>query len=246
MSDTPNTETGTDMPAPLTQLLGMLSSHRQEFELAETRRADLVEQMAHHERAAQAAEAEGKAAKLKLHQALRAAMGLPTKKLYDLKAEEKAAYSLAEEYRSLAYDISTELLRVDIDMRVGARRYSELLTRCRSSVAEGLLESALAAMPAELVTALRLQAEIEEYNPFSSWHQTPLSDANTAFEYVFYRASKRLLALLKSMPDSGQSMLPPELVNHISTAGYLTSTLELKRMREELAERERSGYQLES
>ncbi len=246
MSDIHNTESGADMPAPLTQQLGMLDSHRQSFEQAATKYADLVEQIAHQERAAQAAEAEGEAAKLKLRQALRDAVGHPTKKLYELKADEKAAYSLAEEYRSLAYDFGTERDRVDIDMRVAASRYREELTRIRSSVAERLLENALAAMPPELVEALRLQAEIQEYDANSAWHQIPVRNFATAFEFVFDRASKRLLALLKSAPDNRPAMLPPELVTPLDSTRFVTSPLKLKRMREDLAERERAVYPLAS
>lgn len=246
MSDTPNTAPSADLPAPLTQQLEELASYRQAFKQSAAKHADLVEQIAHQERAAQAAEAEGEAAKLKLRQALRDAVGRPTKKLYELKADEKAAYSLAEEYRSLAYDLGTERDRVAIDMRVAAARYREELTRCRASVADGLLESALAAMPPELVEALRLQAAIQDYDPTSEWHQIPMSNSATAFEFVFDRASKRLLALLKSAPDNGPAMLPPELVSPLNAAGFVASPLELKKMRENLVERERTGYPLEA
>ncbi|MDP2431783.1 MAG: hypothetical protein Q8O33_07110 [Pseudomonadota bacterium] len=246
MSDTPNTSPGADLPDTLPPILEKLTSYRHELAQKEAKCADLTEQIEHQEKAALAAEAESDAAKRKLREALRASIGRPTKKMYELKAEEKSALSLAEEYRALAYDIGIERDRVVVDRHVVANNYRDTLKAARTILADHLLDRALAGVPRELVEALRLQAGLQEHDPHSEWHQIPVSDSATAFEFVFARACKRLLALLKDAPDNRQAMLPAELATPLNTAGLVASPLELKRMRDDLAERERAGYPLEA
>lgn len=239
MHEKPNTETVAD--------IAMLNDRRCEFEKIQIQRSALAEQIEHDERAANAAEAEAVAARTEFRQALRAGQILPGKKLFELKATERAAYTLAEDLRGMAYDRRTEQMRLDISAHEVAARYRQEFNRQLAVRADYLLERAFAAMPVnEFVAALRSQAVLEDCNPASAWHQFPMSGTDTAFEFVFNRACKHLLAMLKDAPDTSQALLPPELTNPIDTSTWRASPLELNKMRADLAERERTGFQPEA
>jgi hypothetical protein len=79
---------------------------RDAFEQARTAALSFAAQVASQSQAAEAAEAEARGIKTKIRETLRQMMGKPSKQLRDLSADERAHYSLAEEYRGYVEELS--------------------------------------------------------------------------------------------------------------------------------------------
>lgn len=228
----------TDVGSLIAPYLDKLNGHRQRFEESRARHASLIEQVATQEKAAQAAEAEGEAAKLQLREIIRDLNGRPSKKLYDLKAAERAAYSLADEYRSFGKDIAIERDRASIDAHEAASSYRSELLHAMGSVGDQLMEIGIEKLPIELLAGYFLKKTAQANTLFSEWTQLPFHES--AGEYVITLASRKLRGVLKRDHSGMKGFLPPEFSAPLDTNGFIKTHLGIKKLRDDLAERERN------
>lgn len=219
-----------------------LSALRQNVEKLSARRADLVEKRERAISAKCSSESEAREETRKHRDLIISVVTLSAKNLFEAKASARAAFAMAEEWGQLSDEIGLEIARVDIDLSESYRLYLDELNRCRARFADDLLDAALAAIPDELANGLRLQAEVAEFDRQSAWHQFP-SSSKTAFDFVFEQATKRIHAKLKALPATN-SILPPEIASPLNIKVRPASPLEVKRIKAELDERERTAGNL--
>lgn len=218
----------------LTQHLENIAAGRAAFSTAKERHGVLSEQIVSQEKAAQASEAEAQEARQKLREALRECVGRPTKKLFELKADARAAYSLAEEYRSLSQDIAIERERAEIAMHEAARDFREGRLFAMRILADHLLEVGFSKLPIELLASLKLQHDIQS-SPIRKLH-TFASDK----DYVLANATRRLNAWFDASNDNFSHLLPAELTAPLDASGYGELThLGLQKLKDRLEATER-------
>lgn len=222
--------------------LEKLRSSRTAFEENYAKHTNLVQQITAHEKAAQAAETEAQDAKAKLRDALRECAGRPSKKLHDLKAQQRAAYALAEEYRSLIQDISLERDRLEIKLHESARDFNMEIAAARYALVDFLLDKAFATMPAELLAGMHLMADVQNYDRYSEWHQTPYDELSPDIEsFVINKVDGRLRTLFRQDDDSLKDLLPSEFRTPLPVGGYGLSPMRLRKLKDDLEARERAA-----
>lgn len=212
----------------LSPSLEKMAASRTAFNTAKERHGVLSEQIASQEKAAQASEAEAQEAKRKLREALRECVGRPSKKLFELKADERAAYSLAEEYRSLRHDIAIERDRVEITMHEAVNTFRPESLAAKRILAEHLLEIGFSKLPIELLAGLKLQHEIQ------SSPDGDLTTYDSPKDHVLANATRRLRTWFDSTNDDFSHLLPAELTAPFDASGYGLTHLGLKKLKDRL------------
>ncbi|MBS1191006.1 MAG: hypothetical protein H6R10_2798 [Rhodocyclaceae bacterium] len=231
-----------ELMAFLTPHMDKLNSHRQEFEKAATLHSHLVEQLATLTKAADAADAEAEQIRGRRREAMRESIGRPSKKVIDLSADQRAAYAMAEDYRSLANDITIERDRTEIAMHKSALQFNERRKTIYAALADHLLDKAFTVLPLELMAGMRLTADVQVGDKGSVWHQTPYGAANPDIEtFVVNKVAARLLSHFKQRKHSLEELLPANLVAPLSRSGYGgLSHLQIKKLIDNLAAQEQA------
>lgn len=217
--------------------LERLNSARATFKDLHSRYAQLAGQIETQENAAKAAENEALEAKQKIREALReSATGRPTKKLHELKAEERSCYSLADEYRSFADDLRNERASAEIAACEAAGKYETLLLDAITEFAGNLVEAAVAALPRELFAGLMLTAQSEQMR--NQHGGTPIWSAmvgvDTAEDYVLRLFGNRLTTIFRERKDDQFEFLPTELAEPLNVSYFVRSPLQLSAMKSAL------------
>lgn len=244
MTTSPPPEPLAEMIAP--QLAG-LDAARQAFTEAFGRYTELSERVASFEKSAQACETEAMDAKARLRAILREGVGKLNKKAFDLKGEERAAYSLAEEYRSMGQIVALDRDKVALELNHLGRSCRTSQDIARKALVDAALERALAALPVELGVAVHLQTNLEEFDRNSDWHQFPGdSGGRTALDFVFNKLKPRLLEALSKSAMEADKVLPPALVVGFDLHGFTgNSAIAMNQQKSQLEERERALATLE-
>lgn len=241
MNDTPSA-----YPETVAAKLPELAATREQFAELKGRHSQFSDQIAQQIKAAEAAEGEAKTARQKLRELLRESVGRLTKKHYDLKAEERAAYSLAEDFKALATELTIEQDRLVPELNRLAHKYSMTLLSARRALSEHLYSSALAHMDEDLVASLLMQAKFQKEDLGSAYNNGAGRNSEDAIEYVAKLFLVPLIARLRAESVKRRhNLYPPELAGDLDTSGMPNlSPIAVRKFADDLKAREEQGYTL--
>ncbi|MBV8271634.1 MAG: hypothetical protein JO067_05120 [Cupriavidus sp.] len=114
---------------------------RTQFESARDTVVRITDDLGKHQKAAEAADSEAQAARLEAATLMRDT-ATPMKKIHDLKAKERAAYTLAEDYRSIVSEVQLALDEATLNAGIAKREEGAAYSGVVSSYAEGLMRQA--------------------------------------------------------------------------------------------------------
>ncbi|MCD4502896.1 hypothetical protein LQR30_02155 [Chromobacterium piscinae] len=139
--------------------------------------------------AAEAAENSARGFREQARALLRELLGKPSKKMQELRAEERSAYTLAEDYRSFIDELEIERDEALMTMQEAGRTYADKRANALAIYAEGLLDHALDNIE-PLLKALAMQKEVlNRQGRFATWLQQGFESAQ---EVVIAQIKQRL------------------------------------------------------
>lgn len=166
------------------------------------------QQLAQQEQAAQAAEAEAVGFKEKARQLLRELMGKPDKKMHELRASERAAYSLAEDYRSFMVELELARDEAELAADEAAHRYVEARNQVITAYADILMQQALPGLD-PLLAALKMQERsLLSEGRFASWRQVGYDSAQAAVLAKFQNTLQQRLTSYQTINDPVLAAMP--------------------------------------
>lgn len=208
----------------------------QHFEAARDTYRNLRNQQSTHLQSAEAAEASALSIKGQAQQLLRQLMGRPSKELHELRAGERAAYSLAEDYRSFATEMALQVDESELATSIAKMRYQAGLNTLRSKYSQVIWQAALDSLePILKAVCLRERVLVSE-GPFATWQEQGYA---TAFDATWAELSHELCQRAKNYQLASSD---DPVLKQITTPEGLQdfpsySHLQLNRKRAELAAR---------
>ena len=142
------------------------------------------------EKAMQAAQAEAEDAKAQWRKLLRDSDGTLTKEIQKLRAAERSAYELKEEYEAILAEVRQVLVGKELALVDVADRYISAESKSRTAAAEAALSSIVEQHGGELrrAMALHLDALIarefklqEKFKTFAPWADSKAEDVHQVF-----------------------------------------------------------------
>lgn len=148
-----NSALNTQLTEQLAAAQSALATYQQHREDWQNKAAMVVK----HQQAAQAAEISAKGFKQQARAILHSMVGkTPPKKMVELRAEERAAYSLAEDFRYLATEMELARDAAEITMVEAGWAYLSAKNRTTQTLADGRIQDALTQMGG-LLSAMTLR-----------------------------------------------------------------------------------------
>lgn len=152
---------------------------RQAFEAKRDEVTALRAEIALHRKGAEAADSEARGIREETAGLLRALAGQLTKHFRDLKAKERAAYTLAEDFRELVANLELMLEEAEDDARSLLASYLTKANHLRVAYADALIEEGLATLPPALIAGMRFKAtSLDAEDRWATWKQFTFSTAN--------------------------------------------------------------------
>ncbi|WP_028537345.1 hypothetical protein [Paludibacterium yongneupense] len=147
----------------------------------------------------EAAENTAKTFREQAHSVLRELLGKPSKKLHDLRAEERSAYRLDEDYRCFISELELARDEAELDMHMAGHAYIRRREDALEGYAKTLMEDALA-QSGLLIKAIALtqDAYLRE-GRFAMWKQQGYNEAIDAIMALVKRRIRQKLYMEK--PD---------------------------------------------
>jgi hypothetical protein len=183
-------------------LIALLKSCQDELTHYQTLRKDYfakVELVEQQRKNVEAAENTAKTFREQARAVLRELLGKPSKKLHDLRAEERSAYSLAEDYRSFIGELELARDEAELDMHMAGHAYTRRREDTLEEYAKALMEDAMA-QSGLLIKAIALtqDAYLRE-GRFAMWKQQGYNEAIDAVMALVNRRIRQKLCTEK--PD---------------------------------------------
>lgn len=155
--------------------------------------ADAISQReANFRKSAEAAEAEAGTYRDNIRELLRDATSPQTKQLRDQSAGQRAAFSLAEEYRYLAEECALQKEEILLNAQEAALAIGNLRKKLIDDYANAIIEEALANLPANLALAIQLKQKIFSLSPYSTDAITYDRNASRAVSLQFSQAVRAI------------------------------------------------------
>lgn len=173
----------TETPVPASENRRLLEEHARRLADASQRKQVLTGKISKMKRAQQAAQADAAEAKAKWAAKLRESDGELTRDIQKLRANERAAFSLVEEYEVMASEIAAELPRLELELAEGANQCFIARGAVAREAADQAYEQLLAQAGDSLAAAFALFGEAE--NAGKSPRQA--SDAEALYSHFFDR-----------------------------------------------------------
>jgi len=206
---------------------------RQQFEAEHDAYCKLRDQQNTHQQSAEAAEASALSLKEQARQLLRKLMGKPNKQLHDLRADERAAYSLAEDYRSFTDEMALHVEEGELAAAAAKLDYHESYRGLISAYAAVQKREAIAALEPLLKAIWLYERELMGEGRFASWvergYDTALDCALADFSKLISQQAAGYKLDIATDPVLSQAKRPEGLSD---VPDY--SPLQLKMRREEL------------
>lgn len=183
--------------------------------------------------AAEAAENSARGFREQARALLREMLGKPSKKMQELRAEERSAYTLAEDYRSFIDELEIERDEALLAMQEAGRTYTYKRASALDTYAEGLLGQALDQIE-PLLKALAVWIEVlNRQGRFANWRQQGFESAQeVVMADIHKRLEQRLYGYhLDHDADPVYQALPWE--NGLNEAQQATP-MEIKKQRDSL------------
>ncbi|HJV06814.1 MAG TPA: hypothetical protein VJ642_05850 [Chromobacteriaceae bacterium] len=223
---------------PLTEQLATaeaaLATYQQHREDWQNKAAMVVK----HQQAAEAAESSAKGFKQQARAVLLSMMGkTPPKKMAELRAEERAAYSLAEDFRYLTTELELARDAAEIAMLEAGKAYLDAKNRTTQTLAEGRMQEALEQLGG-LLSAMSLRRMVlQQPDQVAMWQAQGFDSAvAVVLAEVRKQLEQRLEQFTLGMSQEPilQALPDDDGLNAASTI----SPLQLNRRRTELAQRQ--------
>ena len=228
-------------PALNTQLTEQLAAAKAALATYQQHREDWQNKAAmvvKHHQAAQAAEISAKGFKQQARAILHSMVGkTPPKKMAELRAEERAAYSLAEDFRYLATELELARDAAEITMLEAGKAYLDAKNGTTQTLAEGRMQDALEQMGGLLSAMTLRRFVLSQPDQVAMWQAQGF---DSAVAVVVEEVRKQLQQQLERFTlDVRQEpvlqALPDEDGLHEARA---IGMLQLNRRRTELAQRQ--------
>lgn len=184
----------TETPVPASENRRLLEERARRLADASQRKQALVGKISKMKRAQQAAQADAAEAKAKWAAKLRESDGELTRDIQKLRANERAAFSLVEEYEVMAGEIAAELPRLELELAEVANECFSVRDAVAREAAGLAYEQLLADAGDSLATAFALFGEAE--NAGKSPRQA--SDAEVLASQFFARLGAEVSRRLDS------------------------------------------------
>lgn len=191
-----------------------------------------------HQQAAQAAEISAKGFKQQARAILHSMVGkTPPKKMAELRAEERAAYSLAEDFRYLATELELARDAAEISMLEAGKAYLDAKNGTTQTLAEGRMQDALEQIGGLLSAMTLRRFVLSQPDQVAMWQAQGF---DSAVAVVVEEVRKQLQQQLERFTlDMSQEPILQALpyedgLNEASAIGML----QLNRRRTELAQRQ--------
>ncbi|OHX15860.1 hypothetical protein BI343_18065 [Chromobacterium amazonense] len=186
--------------------------------------------------AAEAAENSARGFREQARALLRELLGNPSKKMQELRAEERSAYTLAEDYRSFIEELEVERDEALLAMQEAGRTYTYKRASALSTYAEGLLDQALDEIE-PLLKAMAMKVEVlNRQGRFANWRQQGFESAqDVVMANIHKRLEQRLYGYrLDHDADPVYQALPWE---HGLNEAQQATPMEIKKQRDSLEQR---------
>ena len=151
----------TETPVPASENRRLLEERARRLADASQRKQALTGKISKMKRAQQAAQADAAEAKAKWAAKLRESDGELTRDIQKLRANERAAFSLVEEYEVMASEIAAELPRLELELAEVANECFSVRDAVAREAADQAYEQLLAQAGDSLATAFALFGEAE-------------------------------------------------------------------------------------
>ncbi|WP_293765917.1 hypothetical protein [uncultured Aquitalea sp.] len=184
------------------------------------------------QQAAEAAEASAQGFKEQARALLRQVLGKNTKELQALRAEERAAYSQAEDFRSLLDELELARDEAELAMLEAGQGYLSRRNRALEMLADAYMAAALQQID-PLLTALSLREDaLNREGMWATWRQTGYQSAIDMALHDLAGALKQRVANFKR--DDSQEPIIQALPwqDGLTEAGQFTLSVSMTRQRE--------------
>lgn len=220
-----------DVQASLAQCKAALANYEEHVANLEQK----TNQVSQQQQSADAAEADAQAFKEQARQRLRELAGKPDKKLHDLRASERASYSLAEDYRSFMAELELARDEAELEVDRAASKYLSTRHAVLNEYAHILMQQAMANLE-PLLAALKLQerSHLAE-GQFAEWRQRRFNSALDAVMTDFKAELSRRVSAYSLQEDPIVACMPID--DAIRRHANNTSPMKLKSRQQALEAR---------
>ncbi|MEH6460377.1 hypothetical protein [Chitinimonas sp. JJ19] len=189
--------------AELEAMASQVARCRSDFEAKRDAVIALRAEIATQRKAAEAAETEAFNMRQGAKGLLRQLAGQVSKPFRDFKSKERAAYTLAEDFRELVAELENNLSEQEDDASELLDRWRNASNALRGAYADALIAEGLAALPDALIAGLRLKAAYHgSESRWATWRQFSFA---TSDEFALAQLHGKLPSALNreiSVPDS--------------------------------------------
>lgn len=196
----------------------------------------LRSQQGTHEQSAAAAEASAQSIKAKARALLRQVMGKPSKELHELRADERVAYSLAEDYRLFATETGLQVDEQELETSVAKDQFKASFTTVLHHYGELAYQETLAGLTPLLKAVYLRERVLAAEGRFAAWKERGFE---SAFDCAWFEISSEIRRMAMEFeldraadPIFQQIAIPQELDTFTSY-----SPAQLSKKRVELAQR---------